>query len=133
MSDVADAIRKLREYANELDMLSTSLTDLERALEPVAEQVREWMDTYELGLYTHSTEDDGFKLPSEALREKLARRDLPPELYGRHAALVASRERMRRRIADLKMLVDAQRSILSAAKTEAEAISGPQPAWTPTA
>lgn len=129
MSDVAEAVQKLREYAGELDTLSGNLADLERQLEPVAEQVRAFTDDYELGLYQQSIEDDAYKLPSEALREKLARRALPPDLHGRHAAMVASRDRMRKRIGDLKLLVEAQRSILSALKSEQDATSGVQPAW----
>lgn len=129
MSDPASAMKVLSEYATELDTLSKNLTDLERSLEPVENEVRVFTDDFELGLYTRSTEDDGFRLPSEALREKLARRAMPPDLYGRHAALLASRDRMLKRIGHLKLLVEAQRSILSALKSEAEASRGPQPQW----
>lgn len=129
MSDVAEAIAKLREYADELDKLSKDLTAVEAQLEPVADKVQEFTDTYELGLYTRSTEDDAYKLPSEAIREKLARRALPPELYGQHVALLAGRDRMMKRIGHLKLLVEGQRSILSGLKSEAEAGRGQQPQW----
>ena len=126
---VIEALAKLTEYATELDTLSKSLTEIERLIEPVDEQVTRFCDDYEIGLYTRSTEEDGYKLPSESLRVKLARRALPPELYGKHVALHASRDRLERRIRDLKLLVDAQRSLVSAYKLELEASSGGQPAW----
>lgn len=130
MTDVIAAKAKLGEYADELDKLSKELTQVERMLEPVSEEVQKFKDDFELGLYHRSVNDTDFKLPAEKIREKLAVRALAPDVYGRHLALVASRDRMRRRIGDLKALVEAQRSILSAEKTHMEASEGrAEPQW----
>jgi len=115
-----DAMRRLDELAAELDQLSTALTEVERNLEPVEAEYAQHIDDYELGLYTRSIDDPDFKLPSEALRLKLAVRDMDPGLYGRRNALVSSRDRIEKRMRAIKTQVDAQRSILSAEKTVLE-------------
>jgi hypothetical protein len=56
------------------------------------------------------------------MRLKLAHNEMAPELLGEWAALCASRDRMRKRITDLKSEVEAQRSILSSLKLEMEAV-----------
>lgn len=116
MTDVIEAIGALRAHADELDQLSQDLAGVERALEPVATEFQAFVDDFELGLYQRSISEDDFKLPAEALRFKLAVRAMPPELFGRHTALAASRDRLEKRIAVVKKLVEAQRSILSAQK-----------------
>lgn len=118
---VQEAMGRLNELAQELDLLSRGLLQVERELEPVAEEYQRFVDDFEIGLYTRSTEENDFKLPSEALRLKLAHRAMPPELYGRHRALLAQRERGMDRIRAVRAQVEAQRSILSALKTEMEA------------
>jgi hypothetical protein len=112
---------KLDSLATELGMLSTQLAGVTRSLEPVEEEFTKFVDDFELGLYSRSIREDNFRLPAQALRHKLAIRAMPPELYGRYIALVSSRDRLRKRISDLKAEVDAQRSILSALKAEMEA------------
>lgn len=119
--DAMTALRRLNDLADELGRLSTHLARVERDLEPIEDEFTRHVDDFELGLYQRSIEEDGFKLPSEALRHKMAVRSLPPELYGRRTALVRSRDRMVQRIRDLKVEIEAQRSILSALKLEAEA------------
>lgn len=121
MSTVAEATNKLDEYATELDKLSRGLANVARQLEPVAKEYDEFISNYELGLYDRSLNDANFKLPSEAMRLKLAIRDMSPELYGRYVALTHSQDRMKERIRRLGQLVDGQRSILSALKSELEA------------
>ena len=78
------------------------------------------MDTYITGLWAKHIED-GAKLPSEEIRLRLARKDMPPKLLGEYTDLKAQRKRLENRIRDIKTQVEAQRSILSALKTEAEA------------
>ena len=65
-------------------------------------------------------EDDDAKLPAEKLRIKMAHKEMDPALYGRYVGLLNSRRRLEKRIAALKSLADAQRSILSALKLEME-------------
>lgn len=118
---VQDAMRKLDELAQELDGLSRGLLKVEQELEPVDDLYQAFIEDFEVGLYQRSVDEDGYKLPSEAMRLKLAHRAMAPDLYGRHRALVLQRERGRERIRNVKAQVDAQRSILSALKIELEA------------
>jgi hypothetical protein len=120
VSDVADSIAVLRACADELDSLSRNLHTTEKDLEPVERDYRTFVDDFEVGLWTKS-QNDGTRLPSEALRVKLAERAMDPALLGRYVGLVMARKRAEKRIQALKATVDAQRSILSALKTELEA------------
>jgi hypothetical protein len=120
MSDVAACIERLRECADELDTLSRQLHKTERDLEPVEREYQQFVDDYAVGLWKKH-QDEGVKLPPEALRLKLAEREMDPALLGRYVGLVMGRKRAEKRIRDLRSAVDAQRSILSALKTEMEA------------
>lgn len=111
---------ELDRYVRELDELSKGLAGVSRNLEPVEKEYNEFVDNFELGLYDRSLREDDFKLPSAAMRLKLAHRDMPPELYGRYVALTSKRDRLRKRISDMKAQADSQRSILSALKAEME-------------
>jgi hypothetical protein len=121
VSEVAVCIAKLRECADELDGLSRRLHTTERDLEPVEREYRKFVDDFEVGLWKQH-QDEGKKLPSEALRVKLAEREMEPALLGRYVGLVMARKRAEKRIQALRATVDAQRSILSALKVEAEAL-----------
>lgn len=117
----ADALARLDGHATELDTLSRGLAEVQRQLEPAEKDYQDFVDEFEVGLYLQSEEPGGRKLPSEALRQKLARRDMPAELLGRRDGLIRKRDRMKQRIGDLKAIVEGERSILSALKVEAEA------------
>lgn len=121
MSDVAECIAKLRECADELDGLSRDLHTTEINFETVEREYRTFVDDFEVGLWKQH-QDEGKKLPSEALRVKLAEREMDPALLGRYVGLVMARKRAEKRIQALRATVDAQRSILSALKVEAEAL-----------
>jgi hypothetical protein len=123
MSDVLTARTRLSELANDLGDLSGMLARVSRDLEPVEEQYRAFVDDFEVGLLLRSEDEDGYKLPSESLRIKLAHRKMDPALLGRYMGLTKSRERLQQRIRDLKAEIEAQRSILSALKVEMEATS----------
>lgn len=119
--------------AREMNQLSAGLAYVGRELDvapndglSISDQYRTFIDEYEVGLYQRSVDDDDFKLPSEAMRLKLAHRAMDPVLYGRYHALVKSRERMVKRVSALKVLVEANRSLLSAMKEGL--VSGPGPA-----
>lgn len=121
MTTPSEAMGKLDGLAYELGTLSDNLASVDRVLEPVREEYQAFVDTHDIGLYERSISEDGYKLPSAEMRQKLANRAMPVELYGRYIALTHSRERIVKRISDLKVQVDAQRSILSALKAEMEA------------
>ena len=114
--DAIDCIGRLRELAEENESLSAQLMSTERELEPVQARVDDFIADYEIGLWTKSQDNKDFKLPAEALRIKLAQREMPPELLGHHRGLLARRDRLKTRIQHVKTQVDAQRSILSAMK-----------------
>ena len=130
MSDVTDASRTLLQKARELDDLSKRLDEIEIELGPLEAELTEWVEDYQAECWRAHVEDEA-KLPSEAIRLSIANRSFDREKYQRILVLRAGRSRRRRRISDLKEIVDAQRSIVSALKTELEASEGPQPAWSP--
>ena len=130
MTTPLEALERLDGHASELDTLSKGLAAVQRDLEPAEVAYQAFVDEFEVGLYLKSEEPDGPRLPSEALRLKLARREMPAELLGRRDGLLRKRDRMRQRISDLKTIVESERSLLSALKVEMEAGgSGGQPQW----
>lgn len=121
MSSVVEVTSRLDNIAAELDDLSKKLTLVERKLEPVETLVSEYEDDYEAGWWERQKE--GEKLPPERIREALCRQSMPEKLRAEHAALIASRKRLEKRIKHLGSAVDAQRSILSALKAELQAVA----------
>lgn len=119
--DVIGARSKLNDLAGSLDRWSRALAQTSRDLEPVEAKYRSFVDDHELGLLKKS-EDEDYKLPSAGLRLKLAHRAMDPELLGRYMGLTTARERQIQRLRDLKAEIEAQRSILSALKSELEAL-----------
>lgn len=122
MATAQEALERLDEIVRELDQRSKELHGVEVSLEPVEIAYQAFVDDFEIGLWTRH-EDDGAKLPAEKLRVKLAHKQMDPALLGRYVGLVNSRKRLEKRIGALKTQADAQRSILSALKTEVEASS----------
>ena len=122
MTDVIDARGNLNRLSLELGQLSTKLAQVCRDLEPVEAEYTRFVDDFELGLLLKSETSD-YKLPSGALRLKLAHQKIDADLLGRRMGLTNSRERLQQRIRDLKAEIEAQRSILSALKVEMEATS----------
>lgn len=120
MTDAAAVMVKLDEHAAELDALSKALTETERKFEPIEGAYREFVEDFEADCWDRHVEKDE-KLPSEALRLAMARRAMPRDVLGQYSALTAKRRRLKTRIGDLKSAVEAQRSLLSALKLEAEA------------
>ena len=120
-----EALADLETARNELGQLSDALFQIGLALdgqggEPgVEQQYQDFVDEYETGMWLKA-QDGGPKLPSEALREKLARKAMDPNLLARHDALIRKRQRIRQRISDVSKIIEANRSILSALKEEAQ-------------
>jgi hypothetical protein len=119
--DAVGARGQLSKLAGELGKRSGELAQTERDLEPVKAEYRQFIANYHIGLWKRSQDEKDFKLPSEALRDMLAEKEMDPALLGSYIGLSSRRDRLRQRIADLKAEIDAQRSILSALKTEMEA------------
>lgn len=124
MTTAAEAMDRLDGHSVELDSLSKALAEVGRRLEPVELEYDEFIENFEVGLFLRSQEENGPKMPSEAIRLALARREMKPELLGAHEGLRRKRERLRQRIGDLKATIEADRSILSALKLEVEAAGG---------
>jgi septal ring factor EnvC (AmiA/AmiB activator) len=120
MSDVPSVMRKLEDNARQLDGLSRQLSAVGEEFARVAEGYREFVDDYEVGLYFKS-ESEGTKLPSEAMRLKLAHKAMNPEALGRYMALKARKESLAREIRDLKAEVEINRTIMSTLRIEMEA------------
>jgi phage-related minor tail protein len=126
---VIEASQRLMEAVAELDGISKTLVQTERQLEPLTDAVEDFMESYMADLWDESVKPDGPKFPPEQIRTALAHRAIDKELYARYRQLVRSRIRAKQRLSDLREIVAAQRSIVSAAKMELEASEGPQPAW----
>jgi hypothetical protein len=117
------AIAKLEGYAQELEKRSTELAETQRALDDVQPQYEEFLRDFEVDMYEKALAA-GQKLPSEALRQALALKAMPSGFRNDHDALRRKRERLTKRISDLKTSVDAQRSLLSAEKLCLDAAEG---------
>lgn len=129
MSEVRNAAEILIHSSHELDDLSKALMAAELELAPIERELELFVSDFQVALYDeHRARDE--RLPSSEIRLALAYRAFDRDRYNRYLALKAARVRARQRISDLKGIVDAQRSILSALKTELEASEGPQPQWT---
>ncbi|MDE2103212.1 MAG: hypothetical protein KGL39_38555 [Patescibacteria group bacterium] len=121
-----EALQQLEDARDELGKLSDALYQISVQLdgkdnEPgVEQQYQDFVDEHETGQWLKAQDDDGPKLPSEALRLKLARRDMDPVLLARHDLLIRKRKRVQQRISDVSKIIEANRSILSALKEEAQ-------------
>lgn len=121
MSDPASVMVRLDELAHGLDTLSKELwkTEADRAL--AQDAYDDFIDDYLAGL-AERADQEGKRLPGDKdTRLSMAHRAMPPEVLGNYRKHTREAEKLRRRIADVKAQVDAQRSILSALKAELEA------------
>lgn len=112
---------RLDALAGELDDLSRALAETERRLEPLEAQYEEFVGDWEASLWEECSVSET-KWPPEKLRLRMAHKAMDSELLGAVNAGQAKRKRLEKRIGSIKVLVDAQRSILSALKVEAEAV-----------
>lgn len=128
MSDVVLAARVLESCADELNHVSLRLAETSNQLEPLEAELTEHVEDFIVGLWTAHVEM-GEKHPPEETRKALAHRAFDREKYRKILTLRAARARAKARLRDLTEIVAAQRSIVSAAKTELEATEGPQPHW----
>lgn len=126
---IQEASARLIEAATELDNVSKALVQTERQLEPVEDEVHDFIESFVADLWDASITEGGPKFPPEAVREALAHRAIDRTVYARYRQLKRARIRAKQRLSDLREIVAAQRSIVSAAKTEVEASEGPQPSW----
>jgi phosphoenolpyruvate-protein kinase (PTS system EI component) len=110
----------LTEISNELLTLSQALQQVEKRLEPLERSYEEDFADFEAGMFKRYEDGEG-KWPGEETRERLYRRTMPQESRQELMRLQAARKRAEKRISSLKAAADAQRSILSALKTELEA------------
>jgi len=110
-----EVIARLNRLSDELSDLSDWLHKAEVQLEGVSEQYEKFVDEYELGLLVKSEQSE-YKLPAEKLRLKLARSKMDPDLLGKYIGLSKKRDRLETRIRNIRLEIDAQRSILSALK-----------------
>lgn len=128
MTDIALAARVLMDAAEELDRVSKTLVEVERDLAPMEAELTVHVEDFIVGLWQAHI-DRGEKHPPEETRKALAHRAFDRDRYHAILAMRASRGRAKGRLSDLREIVAAQRSIVSAAKTELEATEGPQPQW----
>lgn len=121
MTTPLEAREKLDEQAREFGRLSSTLADVSRRLEPIDHEYEEFITNFEVALWKRFVDGDLKRLPSESMRRRLAHAEIDQTLLGRREGLHRSSARLRKRISDLRLEVEAQRSILSALKMEMEA------------
>jgi hypothetical protein len=130
MSDLLDSSARLIAATSELDQISKQLIEVEKVLEIQEPQIEDAIEEYLVALADQCDEEDK-RLPPEDVRKARAGKSVDAELRLAYRRNVAVRRRCKSRLSDLREIVAAHRSIVSAAKTEMEATEGPQPAWTP--
>ena len=121
MTDPIEGRAKVQGLAGDLDRLSKKLGAINRELRPIQEGYDDFIRDHEAGLY--DALEDGQRLPGKEMRLTLALRDMPASFRGKHHRLVSERESLKQQISNLKVEVDAWRSVLSANKAELEAVS----------
>jgi hypothetical protein len=129
VSDIATSSTALMNAAKELDEVSKALIAVEQAIEIQEPQVEDKLEAFYAVLWEDQEERER-KMPPADVRERLAWRALDEDLKQAYRRNLAVRRRCKSRLADLREIVAAHRSIVSAAKTEMEATEGPQPHWT---
>lgn len=130
MSDLIDSSARLIAATAELDQISKQLIQVEKMIEVQEPQVEDAIEGYLVALHEEHAEQ-GVRLPPEDVRKALAAKSVDVDLRRTYRQNLAVRRRCKSRLSDLREIVAAHRSIVSAAKTEMEASEGPQPAWAP--
>ena len=121
-SDPGSVMARLDALSQELDHVSKELAKTEEEVEPIEAQYEERVTDWETALWDQCREDpETQKWPPEKLRTRMAHKAFDAVLLAQMTALQAKRKRLEKRVGSIKVQVDAQRSILSALKTEAEA------------
>ena len=128
MSDLIDSSRRLIAATTELDQISKALIEVEKEIEWQEPQIEDAIEEYLVAL-ADQCEDEDKRLPPEDVRKARAGRSVNAELRMNYRRNIAVRRRCKSRLADLREIVAAHRSIVSAAKEELSATAGPQPAW----
>jgi hypothetical protein len=128
MSLVQDASTRLMTCADELDTKSKELLRIENELQDAEPRYEEAIETFIADLWDECIRDEK-KFPPQDVRNAMAAKAMDPALRLNYRTLIRRRAKAKSRLSDLREIVAAQRSIVSAAKTEMEASEGPQPAW----
>lgn len=126
-----ESAKALQDCTSELDKLSKELMEAEAAVEQHEAHYRTATEDFKVALYTASLET-GTRMPAEDIRNAMANKHYREGHAVEWQALLifrAKRARLKGRLGDLREVVAAYRSLVSAAKTELDASSGPQPQW----
>jgi septal ring factor EnvC (AmiA/AmiB activator) len=125
---IAEASARLIEAAEELDKRSKELVQIERDLEIAEPMYEDSIETFIADLWDECLREER-KFPPQDVRNAMAGKAMDKALRLNYRTLIRRRQKAKQRLTDLREIVAAQRSIVSAAKTEVEATEGPQPAW----
>lgn len=113
----------------ELDRLSKELYEDANDFGHVQAVYEDFIEDFEADLWERSLSDEDVKWPAERVRLALAHKAMDRSLYDGYRTLKRGQARTMKRISELKEIVAAHRSLVSAAKSELEASEGPQPQW----
>ena len=123
-----DASVRLMQCADELDKKSKELLVIETELQDLEPRYEDALETYVADLWDECVRDEK-KFPPQDVRNAMAHKAMDPTLRLDYRTRIRRRAKAKSRLSDLREIVAAQRSIVSAAKTELEATEGPQPSW----
>lgn len=125
---IAEASQRLMQCAEELDKRSKELVEIERQIQDAEPLYEDAVETFIADLWDECIRDEK-KFPPKDVRDAMAVKAMDPAQRLNYRTLIRRRQKAKQRLTDLREIVAAQRSIVSAAKTEVEATEGPQPAW----
>jgi hypothetical protein len=127
---IVEASARLIAAARELDDVSKALVQTENVIEDLEPRYQGWIEDFIAALWDECIDEEK-KFPPQDVRNAMAVKAMEPDLRRDYRACIRRRQKTKQRLTDLREIVAAQRSIVSAAKTEVEASEGPQPAWSP--
>jgi predicted nucleic acid-binding Zn-ribbon protein len=125
---IVEASQRLIAAADELDSISKALVQLENVIEELEPRYEDAIEAFIAELWDESVRDEK-KFPPKDVRDAMAFKAMDADLRLSYRMTIRRRQKTKQRLTDLREIVAAQRSIVSAAKTEMEATAGPQPAW----
>jgi uncharacterized coiled-coil protein SlyX len=131
MTTMVTSATALQATTRELDTLSKQLVEATSAIEQHEAHYRAFVEDFKVALFT-ACEETGKRLPAQDIRDAMANKRFRDDHAVVWQSLLinrAKRARLKGRLSDLREVVSAYRSLVSAEKTELDASSGPQPQW----
>lgn len=125
---IVEASQRLIAAARELDDISKALVEVELEIEKTEPRYQDFIESFVADLWDECIQEEK-KFPPQDVRNAMALKAMDPTVKADYRYLIHRRQKAKQRLTDLREIVAAQRSIVSAVKEEMNASAGPQPAW----